>query len=176
MATILFNTNKALPISYYTDNYLLIHNPNEVDSLIIKTALWNTHLIPLAKSYNSIRNNHYEGKLMELLTIHSYNADLWESFPLSALLLGYHSSIPPNMKSFVTKFCKNSTNEKGEVLICEYAYHEECFQEMDEDNCELEKPDNYKPKIETDSELQRRILDTLKYGIIFKYGIKSNNL
>jgi hypothetical protein len=80
MATILFNTNEAPPIPYYTDNHLPIHNPNGVDSLIIKTALWNTHLIPLAKSYNSIRNNHYEGELMESLTIHSYDADLWERY------------------------------------------------------------------------------------------------
>jgi hypothetical protein len=113
--------------------------------------------------------------------------------------LGYHSPILPNMKKFCDKkFCKNLTNEEGEVLICGHAYHEECFQvlglkcehcykyldksideltksynqrlhleetqpelddeEMDEDNCELEESDSYKSKIETDSELQRRIL------------------
>ena len=55
MATILFNTSEALPIPYYTNDHLPIHNPNGVDSLIIKTALWTTHLIPLAKSYNSIK-------------------------------------------------------------------------------------------------------------------------
>ncbi|CAB4411372.1 unnamed protein product [Rhizophagus irregularis] len=56
MATILFNTNEAPPIPYYTNTYLPIHNPNGVDAFIIKTALWNTHLIPLAKSYNSIKS------------------------------------------------------------------------------------------------------------------------
>ncbi|PKC64757.1 hypothetical protein RhiirA1_421180 [Rhizophagus irregularis] len=45
MATILFNTSEASPIPYYTCNHLPIHNPNGVDALIIKTALWSTHLI-----------------------------------------------------------------------------------------------------------------------------------
>ena len=83
MATILFNTSEASLIPYYTNDHLPIHNPNGVDSLIIKTALWTTHLIPLAKSYNSVKllwNNHYEGELMESLTIHSYDADLWERY------------------------------------------------------------------------------------------------
>lgn len=83
MATILFNTNEAPPIPYYTNDHLPIHNPNGVDAFIIKTALWNTHLIPLAKSYNLIKsywNNHHEGELMESLTIHSYDADLWERY------------------------------------------------------------------------------------------------
>ena len=83
MATILFNTSEASPIPYYTNDLLPIHNPNGVDSLIIKTALWTTHLIPLAKSYNSVKlfwNNHDEGELMESLTIHSYDADLWERY------------------------------------------------------------------------------------------------
>src|SRR5947207_2232140 len=32
------------------------------------------------------------------------------------------------MKKFCDKkFCKNQTNEQGEVLICGYAYYEECF-------------------------------------------------
>ncbi|CAI2188526.1 14876_t:CDS:2, partial [Funneliformis geosporum] len=30
--------------------------------------------------------------------------------------------------------------------------------EIDEDNCEVKKSDNYKPKIEADSELQKRII------------------
>ena len=55
MATILFNTSEASPIPYYTDNHLPIHNPNDVDALIIKTALWTTHLISLGKSYNSVK-------------------------------------------------------------------------------------------------------------------------
>ena len=38
-------------------------------------------------------------------------------------------------------------------------------EEIDEDNCEVEESDNYKPKIETDSELQKRIIGTLKYCI-----------
>ena len=83
MATILLNTSGAPPIPYYTNNHLPIHNPNGVDSLIIKTALWTTHLIPLAKSYNSIKfnwNNLSEGELMESLTVHSYDADLWERY------------------------------------------------------------------------------------------------
>ncbi|POG67265.1 hypothetical protein GLOIN_2v1649104, partial [Rhizophagus irregularis DAOM 181602=DAOM 197198] len=49
-------------------------------------------------------------------------------FPLGALPLGYHSPVPPNMKKFGDKnFCRNSTNKEDEVLICGYAYHEECF-------------------------------------------------
>jgi len=39
MATILFNISEASPIPYYTDNHLPIHNPNDVDALIIKIAL-----------------------------------------------------------------------------------------------------------------------------------------
>ena len=31
-------------------------------------------------------------------------------------------------------------------------------EEMDEDNCELEESNSYEPRIETDFELQRRIL------------------
>ena len=83
MATILFNTSEASPIPYYTCNHLPIHNPNGVDALIIKTALWSTHLISLGKSYNLIKsnwNNYCEGELMESLTIHSYDADLWERY------------------------------------------------------------------------------------------------
>ena len=66
MATILFNISEASPIPYYTDNHLPIHNPNDV-----------------GKSYNSVKliwNNHYEGELMESLTVHSYDADLWERY------------------------------------------------------------------------------------------------
>ncbi|CAI2186046.1 2456_t:CDS:2, partial [Funneliformis geosporum] len=94
------------------------------------------------------------------------------SFPLGALPLRYPSPVLPNMKKFCDKkFCKNSTNEEGEVLICGHAYHEECFrmhleetqlelndEEIDEDNCEVEESDNYKLKIEADSELQKRII------------------
>ena len=51
------------------------------------------------------------------------------SFPLGALPFGYHLPVLPNMKKFCDKkFCKNSTNEEGKVLICSHAYHEECFQ------------------------------------------------
>ena len=83
MATILFNTSEASPIPYYTNDHLSIHNPNGVDPFIIKAAFWNTHFISLRKSYNSVKfnwNNHYEGELMESLTIHSYDADLWERY------------------------------------------------------------------------------------------------
>ncbi|CAI2185805.1 5607_t:CDS:2, partial [Funneliformis geosporum] len=66
-------------------------------------------------------------------------------FPLGALPLRYPSPVLPNMKKFCDKkFCKNSTNEEGE--------------EIDEDNCEVEESDNYKLKIEADSELQKRII------------------
>src|SRR6266498_3748737 len=81
MATILFNTSKASPIPYYTNDYL--HNPNRVDPLILKEALLATHFISLGKSYNSVKfnwNNYYEGELMESLTIYSYDADLWERY------------------------------------------------------------------------------------------------
>ena len=79
MAIVLFNTSEASPIPYYSDNNLPIHNPNGVDALIIKTALWTNHLISLGKSYNSVKfnwNNYHEGELMESLTVHSYDADL----------------------------------------------------------------------------------------------------
>jgi hypothetical protein len=83
MATILFNTSETSPIPYYTNDHLPIHNPNDVDAFIIKTASWTTHLISLGKSYNSVKlnwNNYYEGELMESLTIHSYDADIWERY------------------------------------------------------------------------------------------------
>ncbi|UZO22821.1 uncharacterized protein OCT59_015170 [Rhizophagus irregularis] len=83
MATVLFNTSEASPIPYYTNNHLPIHNPNGVDPFILKEALWATHLISLGKSYNSVKfnwDNYYEGELMESLTIHSYDADLWERY------------------------------------------------------------------------------------------------
>ncbi|PKK74738.1 hypothetical protein RhiirC2_846591 [Rhizophagus irregularis] len=54
MATILFNTSEASPIPYYT-----------------------------CKSYNLVKsnwNNYCEGELMESLTVHSYDADLWERY------------------------------------------------------------------------------------------------
>ncbi|GBC04688.1 hypothetical protein RclHR1_05800015 [Rhizophagus clarus] len=56
MATILLNTSEALAVPYYNNDHLpIIDNPNDVDSLIIETALWTTHLTPLTKSYNSIK-------------------------------------------------------------------------------------------------------------------------
>jgi hypothetical protein len=82
MATVLFNTSEVSPIPYYTNDHLPIHNPNGVDPLILKEALW-VHLVSLEKSYNSVKfnwDNYYEGELMESLTIHSYDADLWERY------------------------------------------------------------------------------------------------
>ncbi|CAI2192343.1 17369_t:CDS:2, partial [Funneliformis geosporum] len=103
---------------------------------------------------------------------HYYFAHILMSFPFGALPLGYHSPIPPNMKIFCDKnFCKESTDEESEVLIYGHTYHEKCFRVLEEaqeesdinekinkDNEEFEETDNYKSKVETSSELQKRIL------------------
>ncbi|PKY60537.1 hypothetical protein RhiirA4_484360 [Rhizophagus irregularis] len=76
MATILFNTNEAPPIPYYTNTYLPIHNPNGVDAFIIKTALWNTHLIPLAKNlWERYGRKFDQTKLVDLLELSLKNTN-----------------------------------------------------------------------------------------------------
>ena len=84
MATILFNTTQTLPIPYFSDYNSSIHNPNGIDFVILKSVLWEQHMIFLMQSYNTIKENYNylrdittanETNLIEDLTIHSYEAD-----------------------------------------------------------------------------------------------------
>ncbi|PKY52872.1 hypothetical protein RhiirA4_470774 [Rhizophagus irregularis] len=98
MATILFNTSKASPISYYIYNYLPIHNPNGVDAFIIKKALWSTHLISLDKSYNLVKsnwNNYY--KLVDLLELSLKNTNNYIKAIQSFIKL-------PKIKSYLKQY------------------------------------------------------------------------
>jgi hypothetical protein len=189
------------------------YKKRDLDEMIKRTALFLLNFFDEIWKNNGKVEKKMEGKRTK--KPYYYFDPIPTSFPLGALPLGYHSPVLPNMKKFCDKkFCKNSTNEEGEVLICGHAYHEECFrvvglkcehcykyldksideltksynqrlhleetqlelndEEIDEDNCEVEESDNYKPKIETDSELQKRIIGTLKYCIkkLFKNSNK----
>ena len=45
--------------------------------------------------------------------------------------IGYHLAVPLSIEKFCDHItCTNFTDENGEVLICEHAYHEECFQKL----------------------------------------------
>jgi len=170
--------------------------------MIKRTALFLLNFFDEIWKNNGKVEKKMEGKRTK--KPHYYFTSIPTSFPFGALPLGYHSPVPPNMKKFCDKkFCKNSTNEEGEVLICGHAYHEECFrvlglkcehcykyldksiddltksynqrlhleevqlesdinEKIDEDNYEFEETNSYKSTIETDSELQKRILGILK--------------
>ena len=85
MATILFNTAQALPIPYYSDNNSSIHNPHDVDALLLKKICKEQFMINLAKSYNSIKSAwnleiDINTDLIETLTVHSYDADISEKY------------------------------------------------------------------------------------------------
>ncbi|RHZ82280.1 hypothetical protein Glove_110g21 [Diversispora epigaea] len=57
-----------------------------------------------------------------------YFPPLSKRFPFGAIPLGYHSSHLPNQNKFCDyENCDFIFNTNGIVLICEYAYHEECF-------------------------------------------------
>jgi hypothetical protein len=89
MATILFNNVETTPIPYMSSNNTSIHNPNGVDGIILKTALWKNYMISFSMSYNLLKNNWTqfqeittanESSLLESLIVHSYNADLFEKY------------------------------------------------------------------------------------------------
>jgi hypothetical protein len=89
MATILFNNVETTPIPYMSSNNTSIHNPNGVDAIILKTALWENYMISFSMSYNLLKNNWTqlqeittanESSLLESLIVHSYDADLFEKY------------------------------------------------------------------------------------------------
>ncbi|CAG8489770.1 1779_t:CDS:2 [Cetraspora pellucida] len=89
MATILFNTAKALPIPFYSKYGFLVHNFNGVDSVLLKTILWEQYMISFANSYNFEKINWkwihdiiYANKseLIKSLVVYSYDADIFERY------------------------------------------------------------------------------------------------
>jgi hypothetical protein len=87
MATLLFNTSNVAPIPLFTSNLLTIHNPNGVDAVLLKNALYLQYMPKLALSYNAQKSTWTsikdiialdESDLIETLTIHCYDADLSE--------------------------------------------------------------------------------------------------
>jgi hypothetical protein len=87
MATILLNTINIAPIPLFTSNLFTIHNPNGVDSVLLKNALHSQYMIRFATSYNAQKSTWIsindlttlnESDLMETLVIHYYDADLSE--------------------------------------------------------------------------------------------------
>ena len=87
MATLLLNTSNVAPIPLFTPNSLTIHNPNGVDSVLLKNALYLKYMPNLAISYNARKSTWTsikdiialdESDLIDTLTIHCYDADLSE--------------------------------------------------------------------------------------------------
>ncbi|CAI2188818.1 19626_t:CDS:2, partial [Funneliformis geosporum] len=59
---------------------------------------------------------------------------------------------------YLNKSIDELTKSYNQRLHLEETQLELNDKEIDEDNCEVKKSDNYKPKIEADSELQKRII------------------
>ena len=87
MATLLLNTSDIAPIPLFTSNLFTIHNPNGVDAVMLKNALYSQYMPNFAISYNVQKSTWIsinditalnESDLMETLTIHCYDADLSE--------------------------------------------------------------------------------------------------
>ncbi|RGB30238.1 hypothetical protein C1646_818028 [Rhizophagus diaphanus] len=128
-----------------------------------------TKLVDLLELSLKNTNNYVEAiqSFIELPEIKSY---------LEQYIIPIHADFPGQLfirraiKIF-TVFYEDIPQQKVSSKIQGHAYHEECFrvleetqiesdinEEMDEDSCELEETDSYKSKVETDSELQKRIL------------------
>ncbi|CAG8667649.1 21778_t:CDS:2, partial [Racocetra persica] len=89
MATILFNTEKTPPILFYSQSGFLVHNSNSVDSVLLKTILWEQYIISFANSYNFEKINWKwihdiifanESELIESLVVYSYDANIFERY------------------------------------------------------------------------------------------------
>ena len=59
-----------------------------------------------------------------------YFSHMESHFSVSALPLGYHSKVLPNIEKFCDHVNCTNFSREGEVLICGHAYHEECFQKL----------------------------------------------
>ncbi|CAG8574512.1 7440_t:CDS:2, partial [Scutellospora calospora] len=85
MATVLFNTAEIPPIPFYSERGFSVHNFNGIDSVLLRTILWEQYMISFAHSYNFEKANWKwirdimftnESDLIESLVVHSYDADI----------------------------------------------------------------------------------------------------
>jgi hypothetical protein len=91
MATLLINNIAAPPISILSSANSSIHNPNGVEAILLKNLLEVNFKNIVCKSYNYNQNKIKwnfvtdmttlnDNDLIESLVVHSYDADLLETF------------------------------------------------------------------------------------------------
>ena len=115
-------------VTSFTPKHDYPYKKKELDDLIKKTALFLLDFFDEIWKNNGQVEKKIEGKVNK--KAYYYFSHMESRFFVSALPLGYHSKVLPNIEKFCDHVnCTNFSSE-GEVLICEHAYHEKCFQKL----------------------------------------------